>query len=152
MIRRRTESGDTIIEVMLAMSIIGMVLGAAFGIANRSVNLGQDAQERTEALKIIESQIEVFKTEYAKEANQTLRDRIQPFCFQSFSTTVANVDDSACIGKNSLGDEGLYSISITPPSLAPGSASSYEFRVVWDPIGGSSQKNTASVFYKPGSL
>jgi prepilin-type N-terminal cleavage/methylation domain-containing protein len=52
---RKLQAGDTIIEVMLAMSIIGIVLGAAFGIANRSVSVGQDAQERTEALKLAET-------------------------------------------------------------------------------------------------
>lgn len=60
----KLQRGDTIVEVMLAMAVIGMVLGVAYGIANRSVTIGRSAQERSEALKIAESQLELIK-EYA---------------------------------------------------------------------------------------
>ena len=56
------QRGDTIIEVLLAMSVLGMVLGTSFGIVNRSLATGRDAQERSEATKLAESQVEKLKT------------------------------------------------------------------------------------------
>lgn len=53
--------GDTIVEVLISMAILGLVLASAFAIANRSYAIGLSAQERTEALKIAESQIELLR-------------------------------------------------------------------------------------------
>jgi type II secretory pathway pseudopilin PulG len=55
------QRGDTIVEVLIAMAVLGMVLGTAFAIANRSYAVGISAQERTEAVKIAESQIELLR-------------------------------------------------------------------------------------------
>lgn len=61
------QRGDTIVEVLLAMAVIGMVLGVAYGIANRSVAIGRSAQERSEALKFAESQLELIKVYIAEQ-------------------------------------------------------------------------------------
>jgi len=58
---RSNERGDTIIEVMLAIAVVGMVLAAAYNIANRALMTGRYAQEQTEALKVAESQVEKLK-------------------------------------------------------------------------------------------
>lgn len=143
--------GDTIVEVLLAMSIIGIVLGAAFGIANRSVNVGQDAQERTEALKIAESQLEIFKSQYPKDQTIRLRTDQQPFCFDIKAVnSQKNSDDAACSGINGSGASGLYSVSIIPPN-ATSLSKSYEIRVIWQRIGGGPDNNL-SLYYKPGAI
>ena len=59
--RMSRQRGDTIIEVLLAMTVIGMSLGISYGIANRATQTGRQAQERTEALKLAESQLELLK-------------------------------------------------------------------------------------------
>lgn len=58
----RSKRGDTIIEVMLAMAIIGLVLAAAYATAARNLRTSRFTQERTEALKIAEGQIELMKS------------------------------------------------------------------------------------------
>ena len=60
-IKYSNQFGDTIIEVMLAVAVVGMVLGASYATATRALRTGRFAQEQTEALKLAESQMEKLK-------------------------------------------------------------------------------------------
>lgn len=154
------QAGDTIIEVLLAMTVIGMVLGASFGIANRSTNLGQDAQERTEALKLAESQIELFKVAYNQNSEIKNKNELQPFCLINDSNySVQDVDSASCKNIDSSGNpDGLYSISIIPPGdLVSDPTATYEFKVTWLRLGAkdngdADNLNNISLYYKPGAL
>lgn len=162
--KHRAQRGDTIIEVLLSMSIIGMVLGSAFGIANRSVRLGEDAQERTEALKIAESQLEIFKTYYnsSNPSDSAIKTAIRaktesmPFCIDNNEVILSTEDK--CKNKNGSGGEGLYSISIIPPGLPPtDNTGAFEIKVTWIRLGATSATasdniSSTSLYYKPGSL
>lgn len=58
MIKQR---GDTLIEVMISLAIIGSVISISYATASRALRTGRAAQERTEALKLVEGQIEMLK-------------------------------------------------------------------------------------------
>lgn len=55
------QTGDTIVEVLVAMAIIGATLGVAFNIASRSQASIRGAEERSQALKLAEQQVERLK-------------------------------------------------------------------------------------------
>ncbi|MCA9332321.1 prepilin-type N-terminal cleavage/methylation domain-containing protein [Candidatus Saccharibacteria bacterium] len=57
----RRQSGDTIVEVMISLAVISMVIGLAYGIATRSLKQSQQSQERVEASKVAEGQLERLK-------------------------------------------------------------------------------------------
>lgn len=59
--RRLSQGGDTIVEVLLAMAIVSLVLGAAFASTNQSLARARNSQERGEVLKLLEGQIELIK-------------------------------------------------------------------------------------------
>lgn len=59
--RRLNNRGDTIVEVLIAIAIVGMVLGGAYASANRSLRASQRAHERGEALRLAEQQFELLK-------------------------------------------------------------------------------------------
>lgn len=59
---QKSQAGDTIVEVLLALAIIGLVLGAAYGTAERSIRVVRQSHERSEALKVGENQIETIKS------------------------------------------------------------------------------------------
>lgn len=152
--RRNTsvKRGDTIIEVMLAMSVIGIVLGAAFGIANRSISAGQDAQERTEALKIAETQLEIFRSQFSE--SQALRDRtdINAFCFElrTGAPLIQDDESEACQNISPDGGKGLYSVKIVPPA-AIDTTGSYTVEVRWQRLNATAQENSENVlilYYK----
>ncbi len=64
-----TNNGDTIIEVLIAMAVVAMVLGGAFVATNHSLRNTRQAQERAEALKISEEQLEQLKVAVANNTN-----------------------------------------------------------------------------------
>jgi prepilin-type N-terminal cleavage/methylation domain-containing protein len=62
----KSSRGDTLIEVMISMAVIATVLGSAYAISSRSIKVGRLAQERVEAVKLLESQLETLKSRVKK--------------------------------------------------------------------------------------
>ena len=63
------QAGDTIIEVLIAMSIVAMVLGGAYVSYTRNYNVAQSSKERDLALRVAETQVERirgYKTQFPK--------------------------------------------------------------------------------------
>jgi len=146
------QRGDTIVEVLLAMAVVGMVLGSSFGIANRSLNIGRSAQERTQALKIAESQLELMKI--AEESGVSISTQTANFCLHVPDTT-SGVKVVAA-GSNECEDiEGLYTIVIDPDGA--NSSKVFEIRIIWERLGAANanaadRQDTLSIFYKIGQL
>jgi prepilin-type N-terminal cleavage/methylation domain-containing protein len=61
----RNQRGDTIVEVLVALTVIGMVLAGAYTTASRSLALTRISQERAEATKVAEGQVEAVKAAIA---------------------------------------------------------------------------------------
>lgn len=61
LIRKLTNKGDTIVEVMIALTVLMLIIGGGYSIATRSLNGVQVAQERSEATKIAEGQLEAIR-------------------------------------------------------------------------------------------
>lgn len=53
--------GDTIVEVMIAVAVISLVLAGAYTMTTFNLNSSRDAQERVNAIKVAESQVESLK-------------------------------------------------------------------------------------------
>ena len=56
--KQKFENGDTIVEVLIAIAIVGTVLTGAFAISNRSLRQIQMAQEQTEGQKLASTSVE----------------------------------------------------------------------------------------------
>ncbi len=54
--------GDTIIEVLISITVVSVILGGAYASSNRSLSATRQAQERGESLKLAEAQLERLKT------------------------------------------------------------------------------------------
>jgi prepilin-type N-terminal cleavage/methylation domain-containing protein len=117
---RTGQRGDTIIEVMLAIAVLGMVLAASYNIANRALMTGRYAQEQTEAVKQAESQLEKlkYKASLVKPGDSvtgTIFDTASgstTFCIGDDSslskiTSTNSSYDSVCKGRS-----GLYALAI----------------------------------------
>lgn len=67
--RRDAERGDTLVEVLIAIAVISLILGGAFVMTNRSLLGTRDAQERVNATKLVEGQIEQIKNLAATDSD-----------------------------------------------------------------------------------
>jgi Tfp pilus assembly protein PilV len=71
------QAGDTIIEVLFAVVVLGLAITTGYGMASLSLKQGRQAQERSEALKLAESQLEHLKALASVNKTPTTD---QPFC------------------------------------------------------------------------
>lgn len=118
---QRNQRGDTIIEVMIAIAVVGMVLGASYRIANRALQTGRFAQEQTEALKIAESQVEKlkYKASQFKQGDAiagTIFDTVPAetrFCVADDAAISKITTGNAQYGALCQGKSGLYDQLIT---------------------------------------
>lgn len=61
MLRPRNSRGDTIVEVLIAITIAGLAIGTAYSIANRSLTRSASARERDQAVGLLEGQLSALK-------------------------------------------------------------------------------------------
>lgn len=88
MIRLR-EAGDTIVEVLICVALVGSALAGSYAIASRNLNATHGSQEHAEALKNVQTQIERLKAAVANNSTPTanIYQTTHAFCFDS---TAAN--------------------------------------------------------------
>ncbi len=148
--KRLNSRGDTIVEVMLAILVVGSVLAGAYLSASASLNTNRASQEHSEALKQVEAQIEQVKANVA-----AVHGKITSYCFTSAGTVQDNpAIPPASIANDNLsstyynaacsrGTDNRYHISITETS----SSNTYQVQARWYRSGGS-DKDQQVTFYR----
>ncbi len=114
---KNNSAGDTIVEVMLALAILGLVLGGAYIVVNHSTLNERRAQERGIALQLAQAQIESMK-QFASVSSLTSANG-SPFCLglttSSNSVTMTTTTTSYTVPTR---DDPCYVDSSGNPSLA----------------------------------
>jgi type II secretory pathway pseudopilin PulG len=140
----KNQKGDTIVEVMLALTVIGLSLGISFAIANRSTNVGLEARERSEALKLAESQLEYMKNDLSNIA--TYRDAT-PYCIVGGVKYAVSAGGSQCLGANR---NSLYDISVIYTAASGANPENFESFISWGKLSTSGAgNNQVSLVYRP---
>ncbi|MGH7157761.1 MAG: type IV pilus modification PilV family protein [Candidatus Saccharimonadales bacterium] len=82
--QQQKERGDTIVEVLISISVVSLVLGGAYVTTNRSLLATRAAEERGNSLKLAESQVEQLKG-LAKSDPEVIfgSGTPMPFCISS---------------------------------------------------------------------
>ena len=108
------QRGDTIVEVLIAVTVVSMVLGGAYVTTNKSLLATRAAQEQSSALKLTESQLEQLKA-LAVTAPNALFTTAGTFCVYN-QTQMPPSTDPKCTqdaaGNQATGDP-KYSIAVT---------------------------------------
>jgi hypothetical protein len=68
---KNNSSGDTIIEVMLAMALLTAFLFISWGITNKATQIGINSRKRVEMVNSMKEQAEIIKAFYAKNGSKT---------------------------------------------------------------------------------
>ncbi len=152
------QRGDTIVEVLICLMIIGLAIGIGYGIASRSLKAARQAQERTEAVKIAEGQVERIKGVLAG-VNTAEKDKITDqstnvFCMNSsgavvtfpgaYGTTIKNLDSDDLTNYPADCTQGLYKVIIDQDTATPN-----QFAVVvrWESLG-AGKREEVKIKYK----
>ncbi len=106
--RRITNRGDTIIEVLIAILIISVLLGTAYSTVSHSANNARQSQERSVAIGLMESQTERLKT-LASTPGNTVFKYVNWSCVNN-SNQIKEATDPAHLRPNS---------AVNPPYLDP---------------------------------
>lgn len=140
------QSGDTIVEVLIAIAITSVVLTGAFSSARQSSLGNRKSQERVESLKVAEEQLERLRelasvpgnwfTDPARPANTCITTTSPWYAFSTglsnnFSDT--NAHPPGCTRTFASGGVSYY-----PTIVRSGLAGNYTFKihVRWDKVGG----------------
>lgn len=101
-----SQSGDTIVEVLIAIAVVSLILAGAYVTTNRSLLATRAAQERAMALKLGESQIERIKGLVATDPDLIFGPSAPTtFCISAVSgNPVVDTHNDCAVGTN-----GLYS-------------------------------------------
>lgn len=140
--------GDTIIEVMLVLAILGLALSISYSAASTSLLAARQAQESSQAASLMQSQIELL------QANRKQVDSTQPNYIYQAGSFCMNPDPAAnavqsfasgCDFNNdgsALEPAGRYNVRIDQTV-----ANTFRLVVSWDDVAGN-EENTATFFYR----
>jgi type II secretory pathway pseudopilin PulG len=68
--RKQNRRGDTIVEVLMSIAIVGAVIAGAYALAAHSLAEGISASEHSQAIKLAEAQVEALKSRQSDAANR----------------------------------------------------------------------------------
>ena len=147
------ERGDTIVEVLFAVLVIGIVLTGAYAVVTHSIIDEQDAQEHSYALGLIQSQIEQLRAYIISNPSGALPFNSQTGCmYSSTASTPATLNPEFntlsrtspfCMIQGNLPSTSQYTLTIQLASSSnPDNPPLYQVSANWPSLltGGSTDK------------
>ncbi len=153
-LKKLNQAGDTIVEVLVVLAVLGLAMSIAYATANRGLQQSRNAQEHSQALGIINSQIELLRSAFAKQAGTTIELQggasPRPFCLSAPTPPAGvNITQIPTTGdypfNESLADDPLNNTSeytgacnqntLYNVSIVPKGNGVYDFRVRWEGLG-----------------
>ena len=127
------QRGDTIVEVLIAIAVISLVLAGAYATVHKSTATMQDTQERGEAQKLVEGQIELLRNYYT---------------VKSASFPAAGV---WCLGSDGGIKTGNGCVASGPAgyqlAISTAGSNTYQVSATWDSLIGNTSNVT--MYYRP---
>lgn len=138
--RRRWQAGDTIVEVMIVLAVLGSAISLSYATANRSLRNARQAQDNSYATQLAQAQIEHLRANANIEpgipgSNYIYNNEL--FCFDSSgaikkfaasATPAQRIDNSIYPSECVFANSQDFRVSVDYTS----STGSFEVKVMWD--------------------
>lgn len=136
-LKQRHESGDTIVEVLIVLTVLSLAFSYAYATANRGLAQARNAQEHSQALGVLNGQVEMLRTAFAKEILK--EPPTQAFCM-AYSNT-GELEDVRVVGYNIPADRKLDAVDTTDNKYPRQCISEnlYHSSIKYEPAGGNSR-------------
>lgn len=130
------QAGDTIVEVIVVLAVLGLAISISYATANRSLQATRQAEENAQATQILQGQIEALRsyaTNTSTDPNYIFRSP-QTFCV----ATTGNIAEApaACLN-------GIFAIAISYDSA---NSDTFTARATWDDVTGSGKDTVVMVY------
>lgn len=145
--KQRAERGDTIVEVLIAIAVVSVVLTGAYVTTNRSLLNSRSAQEQSNAVKVVESQLELLKA--MADTPGALTSPPASFCLTTSggAPAVTNTSDPTqpCSlntqgVKAAAGEQPIYQVAISQTSPAV-----FRLKAIWTDVKGDADNNDSII-------
>jgi Tfp pilus assembly protein PilV len=164
----KSQIGDTIVEVLISIAIVALAISISYAISGKNLNVGITARERTQALALVQGQIERMKAAHLSPDADTQVPKLSNvhFCYDDNALRHDN-PPSINPDANALSTDapnylancvisGKYYLDInyidpaTDPALAPTDRYGDSFAVTarWYQIGGGTDQ-IVTLYYRP---
>lgn len=141
--QRLGQAGDTIIEVLVVLTVLGLAISISYATANRSLLNARQAQENTKATALAQSQIETLRTLASAPASDSNHHLYQfgpgqSYCVSNDGSGTLTTD----LVNKCVFEDGLYQLTINNMGN-----DTMEVRVVWDNVLGQG-KDSVTISYR----
>jgi len=140
--KRLNNSGDTIVEVLICLAIMSTVIGGAYAVASRSLGGIRQAQERAEATKYAETQLERIRYGMYVQ-DQSFPSLGTSFCVTDTLTVSTFTNPTDLAGYPTNCQRGLYRFEV---QFDPTQQNLFTITVRWDGLTGNQEQ--LQLFYR----
>jgi prepilin-type N-terminal cleavage/methylation domain-containing protein len=134
--RRLLQRGDTIVEVLISIAIISLVLAGAYAASSRNTSLIEAAQEREQAQRLVEAQIENIRSHNGITGASV--------CFVSGVEKPST--DTGCLNQSATFSGATYKMQIT---TSPSDPKIYIVQAKWTSQGSKiSDDSKVTMYYR----
>jgi type II secretory pathway pseudopilin PulG len=144
-LRNLNARGDTIVEIMMVLAVLGLTLSISYATANHSLLAARQAQENSEASELLQSQVELVRYLAATTpAGSGIFSGGSAFCIEPGSSTPTPTLPSVAPGAATNPDcinqgqtDKLYDLSIVYTNvLGSGFPDTFIFTATWPDVQG----------------
>lgn len=151
------QRGDTIIEVMIVLTILGFAIGVSLATSNRSLQNARQAQEHSESTRIVQTQAEGLRVLAPVDPAPAEKNIFvnTPFCikYDAGNFTVVGDTDPACTGGSAGYKTSVQYCRGSGAAQCTGLSSTNTFiiQVSWDNVQGRGSDSTTLAYrvHKP---
>ncbi len=141
-LKLRDARGDTIVEVLIVLAVLGLAIGVSYATANSSLQTTRAAQEDSQATELLQSQLEAMRSLASTDAANIFQSG-SAFCINSAFTTV--VDTSLVSPAPACVQDNLYTVNINYVNNAV-TPDTFTLVATWPDIHGSVQDSETMVY------